>query len=157
MRNYLGAGLVLALAGALLGCAPTLAERRKSEALAASSFVSRISQGRPSKVFENWTPASAATAACRSRNAKLVLYDDGTREWEVELLSAVSRDLWEQAFHFYDTEKQDHTWFGSRPGGQFEIEQDKLWTHWRSGRGSPDPKLAQVYDKIGYVVWSARC
>jgi hypothetical protein len=122
-----------------------------------SSFVARMSQGRPSKVFENWSPATAATATCTSRNAKLVLYEDGTREWEVELISGQSPDLWEQAFHFYDTGKPDHTWFGSRSGGQFEIWYDRVWTHWRVGRGSPDLHLAQAYDKIGYVLWSARC
>src|SRR5918992_3356115 len=97
MRNYivLAALLAFVLATTLSGCGPISTEREKPGMLAGSSFVNGISQGRAAKVFANWNPAQPSTVKCRSRNGKLILHEDGTREWEAELMTTNSRDLWD--------------------------------------------------------------
>lgn len=138
----------------LLGCG-RMAIQQESELVTGSEMMAPETRQR--KIFTNWTPGNTATGACQSRNGKLILYSDGSREWEVELLSASGGTRWEQAFHFYDTEKPDHTWFGSRSAGAFNINYGNIWTYWRHRRGAADLKLAAAFDKIKYVVWSAGC
>src|SRR5262249_15643839 len=82
---------------------------------------------------------------------------DGSQEWEIELLSPNGFARWDQAFHFYDTGKPDHTWFGSRSGGGFNINYTNVWTYWRHRRGPADLRLAAAFDKISYVVGSSAC
>ncbi len=144
--------LVLVLATMLSGCA-SVAQREQE--LAAGSEATAV-EARQRKIFTNWTPVNAPAGACQARNGRLILYSDGSQEWEIELLSP-SGARWQQAFHFYDTGRVDHTWFGSRPGGNFDINYTNVWTYWRHRRGPADPRLAAAFDKIRYVVWSAAC
>jgi hypothetical protein len=136
------------------GCG-RIAARNESEAIASSDMI--ITDGRQRKIFSNWTPLQTPGGACQSRRGRLILYPDGSREWEVEVLSKDSGRAWEQAFHFYDAGTADATWFGSRLGGRFEIPYGDVWTYWRYGRGLGDRKLAEAFEKIKYVVWSAGC
>jgi len=145
--------LVLAFAAMLFGCG-SVAQRNAE--LAAGSEMTTV-ETRQRKIFANWTPVSAPPGACQARNGRLILYSDGSQEWEIELLSPNGFARWDQAFHFYDTGKPDHTWFGSRSGGGFNINYTNVWTYWRHRRGPADLRLAAAFDKISYVVWSAAC
>ena len=146
--------LVFALTTTLLGCA-RMASEKESELLAGSEMTTLETRQR--KIFTNWTPVTASMGACQSRNGKLILYSDGSQEWEVELISPSGGTRWEQAFHFYDTEKPDHTWFGSRSGGSVDLSYQNIWTFSRRRRGPGDLRLAAAFDRIRYVVWSAGC
>jgi hypothetical protein len=136
------------------GCG-RIAAGNESEAIASSDML--IVDGRQRKIFSNWTTAQTPAGACQSRHARLILYPDGSREWEVELMSKDGGRPWQQTFHFYDAENPDATWFGSRRGGTFKIPYGSVWTYWRYGRGPADLKLAEAFEKIRYVVWSASC
>ena len=144
--------LVLTFATMLSGCGGMQTERE----LSAGSEATAV-EARQRKIFANWTPVNAPPGACQARNGRLILYSDGSQEWEIELLSPSGSARWEQAFHFYDTGKTDHTWFGSRSGGGFNINYTNVWTYWRHRRGPADLRLAGAFDKISYVVWSAAC
>jgi len=143
---------VLNLATALLGCGSVTFSDRE---LAAGSEATAV-EGRQRKIFANWTPVNPPPGACKARNGRLILYSDGSQEWEIELLSPIGA-RWGQTFSFYDSGKPDHTWFGSRSGGSFDIIYSNVWTYWRHRRGPADLKLAAAFDKISYVVWAAMC
>jgi len=145
--------LVLSLAIILSGCWSVARPRPE---LAAGSEATAV-ESRQRKIFVNWTPVNAPPGACQARNGRLILYSDGSQEWEIELLSPNGAATWDQAFHFYDTGKPEHTWFGSRSGGTFDIRYSNVWTYWRHRRGPADLKLAAAFDKISYVLWSAGC
>jgi len=144
--------LVLTFATMLSGCGGMQTERE----LSAGSEMTAV-EARQRKIFANWTPVNAPPGACQARNGRLILYSDGSQEWEIELLSPSGAARWDQAFHFYDSGKADHTWFGSRSGGGFNINYTNVWTYWRHRRGPADLRLASAFDKISYVVWSAAC
>ena len=144
--------VLLFLAPLVLSCGRMAA---KPEALASSPMT--IADGRQRKIFANWTPGQTAAGDCQGRNARLILYSDGSREWQVELMSKDPGENWAQSFHFYDAANPDATWFGSRDGGRFKIYDENVWTYWRYGRGPADKKLAEAFDRISYVVWSASC
>ena len=146
--------LVFALATMVLGCGGMRSENESQ--LIAGSDVTPL-ETRQRKIFTNWTPVNAPASPCQSRNGKLILYSDGSQEWEIELLSPSGGTKWVQAFHFYDTERPDHTWFGSRSAESVAINYGNIWTYWRHRRGTGDLKLAAAFDKIKYVVWSAGC
>ena len=145
--------LVLTFATLLSGCGGM---RQTERGLAAGSEMTAV-ETRQRKIFANWTPVNAPAGPCQARNGRLILYSDGSQEWEIELLSPSGAARWDQAFHFYDTGKTDHTWFGSRSGGTFDIKYTNVWTYWRHRRGPADLRLASAFDKISYVVWSAAC
>jgi hypothetical protein len=146
--------VALILAVLFFGCAQKSALRERSVSIVGSGAAT---VGDRRKVFVNWIPVYAPAGACASRNGKLVLYPDGSWEWEAETMTSDGRNRWEQTFHFYDSEKPDHTWFGSREGGSWDFYERKVWTYWRYGRGSADLKLAEAFDRIGYVVWVGGC
>jgi hypothetical protein len=146
--------MAFALATMLLGCG-RLASERETDFVAGSDMTTIETRQR--KIFTNWTPANVPAGACQSRNGRLILYSDGSQEWEIELLSASGGTRWEQAFHFYDTEKPDHTWFGSRSAAGVDINYRNVWMYSRHRRGPGDLKLAAAFDRIRYVVWSAGC
>lgn len=148
--------LALILVALLFGCTQKIAIRDRSD-LIAGSHAARIIVEEKRKVFANFTPLLAPAGPCASRNGKLILYPDGSWEWEAETMSSGDRTRWEQTFHFYDSEKPDRTWFGSREGGISDLYHRNVWTYWRYGRGSADLKLAEAFDRIGYVVWAAGC
>jgi hypothetical protein len=148
--------LALILAALLFGCAQQSAVRERSDWITGSR-AARITVDERRKVFTNWTPVLDPAGACESRNGKLVLYTNGSWEWEAETMSSDDRNRWEQTFHFYDSEKPDRTWFGSREGGSWDLYQRNVWTYWRYGRGAGDVKLAEAFDRIGYVVWAGGC
>lgn len=145
---------LLVLILATMGCARILAQRNAD--LIAGSDATTF-EGRQRKVFTNWTPVQSSGGTCHSRNGKLILYPDGSRELEVELMTTDAGEIWEQNFHFFDNEKPDHTWFGSRMGGSFDIPYRNVWTYFRYRRSAADLKLAAAFDRIRYVVWSVRC
>ena len=145
--------VLLSLATALSGCGSVTPTYRE---LAAGSEATAV-EGRQRKIFTNWTPVNPPPGACQARNGRLILYSDGSQEWEIELLSPNGAARWNQIFSFYDSGKPDHTWFGSRLGGNFDIIYSNVWTYWRHRRGPADLKLAAAFDKISYVVWSAAC
>ena len=64
-------------------------------------------------------------------------------------MSSGGHNRWEQTFQFYDSEQPDHTWFGARAGGSWDLYQGNVWTYWRYGRGAADLKLAEAFDRIG--------
>ena len=147
--------MAFVVATMVLGCS-RFASEREPDFVAGSDLTAVDIRQR--KIFTNWTsPGNTPAGACQSRNGKLILYSDGSQEWEIELLSASGGTRWEQAFHFYDTEKPDHTWFGSRSAGSVDINYTNVWTYWRHRRGPGDLKLATAFDRIKYVVWSAGC
>jgi hypothetical protein len=148
--------LALSVAVLLFGCAQTTTVRERSDSIAGSGAAKLTAEDRR-KVFANWTPVYAPAGACASRNGKLTLYPDGSWQWEAETMSSASRNQWQQTFQFYDSEKPDHTWFGSRAGGSWDLYQGNVWIYWRYGRGSADLKLAEAFDRIGYVVWVGGC
>src|SRR5262245_54981886 len=150
------ATLLVPILTLLLGCAQKVAVRERSDLVAGSRAAKLIFDGRR-KVFTDFTPLSDPAGACASRNGKLVLYPDGSWEWETETMSSNGRNRWQQTFHFYDSEKPDHTWYGSREGGSWDLYQGNIWTYWRYGRGAADLQLAQTFDRIGYVVWVGGC
>jgi hypothetical protein len=155
LRKPLQAILIVVFAAVLLCGCGRIAARSDSEAIASSDMI--ITEGRQRKIFSNWTPLQTPGGACQSRRGRLILYPDGSREWEVELISKDSGRDWQQTFHFYDAGDPDATWFGSRLGGMFEIPYGNVWTYWRYGRGPGDRKLAEAFEKIKSVVWSASC
>jgi hypothetical protein len=153
LKTLAGSIVVLSLATSFLGCGSvTLTDRE----LAAGSEATAV-EGRQRKVFTNWTPVNPPPGSCQARNGRLILYSDGSQEWEIELLSPNGAARWGQTFSFYDSGKPDHTWFGSRWGGNFDIIYTNVWTYWRHRRGPADARLAAAFDKISYVVWSAAC
>ena len=144
-------GLTLAI---VLSACGSIGQRTPE--LAAGSEATAV-ENKQSKIFTNWILINPQGGPCKSRNAKLILYSDGSQEWEIELLSPSGGVRWDQAFHFYDTGKPDHTWFGSRWGGGFDINYSNIWTYWHHRRGPADLRLATAFDKISYVVWSGAC
>jgi hypothetical protein len=148
--------LALILVALLSGCAQKSAIRERSDSMA-GSHAAKITGDEKRKVFANWTPVLGPAGACASRNGKLILYPDGSWEWEAETMSSNDRNRWEQTFHFYDSEEPDRTWFGSRVGGGWDLHQGSVWTYWRRGRGAGDLKLAEAFDRIGYVLWMGGC
>ena len=159
MTNEIAAVKILAatfacvMVAALLGACAPMATNADVVAGSDVSFVG----GSQRKMFINWAPNDRAVGTCLNRHARLILYADGSREWEVELLSSDSGHAWQQDFHFYDADNNEATWFGSRWGGAFDINNRNVWTYWRYGRGPADRRLADAFDRIKYVVWSARC
>jgi len=149
------ATLLVPILTLLLGCAQRAPVRERSDLIAGSYAAKSAFDGRR-KVFADFKPQSEATGACASRNGKLILYPDGSWEWETETISN-GRNRWQQTFHFYDSDKPDHTWFGSREGGGWDLYQGNIWTYWRYGRGAADLRLAETFDRIGYVVWMGGC
>jgi hypothetical protein len=155
MTKIAGALLSCFLLGALgLACTPV---STGVGAVGVASFEGASAEGRVRKVFSNWTPAETTDGICQTRHARLILHSDGSREWEVELLSREPGRRWEQEFHFYDGTTSDATWFGSRFGGAFLIPYANVWTFWRFGRGPGDRSLAAAFDKIRSVVWTGGC
>src|SRR5215475_6728080 len=138
------ATLLVPILALLLGCAQKVAVRERSEAVAGSPAAKVAFDGRR-KVFADFTPLSEPAGACASRKGKLILYPDGSWEWETETMSSNGHNRWQQTFHFYDSEKPDHTWFGSREGGSWDLSEGNVWTYWRYGRGSADLKLAETF------------
>jgi hypothetical protein len=136
------------------GCVPVSSGIQTA---AVSNFDPGAPDSRVRKIFSNWTPAERTDGACQTRHARLILHSDGSREWEVELLSNEAGRHWTQDFHFYDSSTPDATWFGSRYGGAFVIPYANVWTYWRFGRGPGDRGLAEAFDKIKSVVWTGGC
>ena len=113
--------------------------------------------GLKAKIFDSWDGAMAP-GDCKARNAKLTLYENGSLEWEVELMSADIDGEWIQSFEFYDGPSPGHTSFGNRRGRRFDIKLKNTRRSWRwGGPSSPDPKLAEVFERIQWVRWSAEC
>ena len=109
------------------------------------------------KVFDSWN-GEMALGDCQARKAKLTVYENGSLEWEVELMSTDTGDEWNQSFDFYDDPSPGQTSLGNRRGGRFEFKYSNSWRSWRwGGPSSPDPKLAEVFDRIRTVRWSASC
>ena len=144
------------LAALLFGCSQQSAVRERSDWITGSRAAT-ITIDERRKVFTNWTPVLNPAGACASRNGKLTLYRNGSWEWEAETMSSDDRNRWKQTFHFYDSERPDRTWFGSRAGGSWDLDQRNVWTYWRYGRGAGDVRLAEAFDRIGYVEWEAGC
>jgi hypothetical protein len=156
-KRTLEATLAALIVGSVLfGCAQRIAVTERSD-LIAGSHAARIPVAEKRKVFTNFMPQLGPAGQCASRNGRLILYPDGSWEWEAETISSSDRSRWEQTFHFYDSDRPDRTWFGSRDGGSWDLHHPNVWTYWRYGRGAADLKLSEAFDKIGYVVWAAGC
>ncbi len=113
--------------------------------------------GSNAKTFDSWDGA-LAVGDCRARKAKLTLYENGSLEWEVDLLSRDVNAEWIQSFDFYEGPSPGHTSLGNRPGRRFEINLKNTWRSWRwGGPSSPDPKLAEVFERIQMVRWNMEC
>ena len=109
------------------------------------------------KIFDSWD-APLTVADCKARNAKLTLYENGSLEWEVELLSTDIDSDWIQSFDFYDGPSAGGAASAKRDGKRFMIKLKSRWYSWRwGGASSPDPKLAEGFERIQTVVWHVEC
>jgi len=147
------AGFVL-LSVLASACTPAVTTTQQ---MGVAGYDTSLPDVRVRKIFSTWTPAETTDSVCQARHARLILNSDGSREWEVELLSTQPGVRWEQEFHFYDGNTPDATWFGSRYGGAFIIPYANVWTYWRFGRGPGDRALSAAFDKIKTVVWTGGC
>ena len=106
------------------------------------------------KTFDSWD-GPLGVGDCRARNAKLTLYENGSLELEVELLSRDIDAEWIQSFDFYDGLEPSGTSLGKRDGLRFAITVARKWYSWRwGGPSSPDPQLAEMFERIQMVEWN---
>ena len=109
------------------------------------------------KIFDSWDGA-LTPGDCKARNAKLTLYENGSLEWEAELISDDGTGEWIQSFDFYDGPSPGLTSLGNRPGRRIELNLKRTWRSFRWGEpSSPDQKLAEVFGKVQWVWWTAEC
>lgn len=109
------------------------------------------------KVFDTWGSGEIKRGDCSARNAKLVVYQNGSVEWDAEMRSTDAGDEWEQSFAFYEGAPKK-TLLGNKPTVRFNIKAGNKWLPWRSGGpSSPDPKLAGVFERIQVVEWESSC
>jgi len=109
------------------------------------------------KIFDSWDGA-LTPGDCKARNAKLTLYENGSLEWEAELISDDGTGEWIQSFDFYDGPSPGHTSLGNRQGRRIDLTLKRTWRSFRwGGPSSPDPKLAEVFGKVQWVRWTAEC
>ena len=109
------------------------------------------------KIFDSWD-GPLTPGDCKARNAKLTLYENGSLEWETELLAADVDSEWIQFFDFYDGPAPGGAAIGKQDGKRFMIKLKSRWYSWRwGGPSSPDPKLAEIFGKVQWVRWTAEC
>jgi hypothetical protein len=106
------------------------------------------------KVFDSWGAPEIKRGDCSVRNGKLILYQNGSVEWNAEMLTKDPGDEWLQSFEFLEGD----TVLGTRPVARYTIREKDKWLPWHTGGAAvPNSKLAGAFDRIQTVRWLSSC
>jgi len=148
-------GLVLSLGTIAVTISPAASQTEDIEDTRTSTAQVEKVGDLNAKVFDAWE-SEMVLGDCKARRSKLTLYENGSIQWETEIISIDVDDEWYDFFEFFDGSIDGQAPLSSTPERLFSI---KIMNRWRTLKwaSDPDPQLAEMYQRIKTIRWIARC